>query len=86
MIALVAGGTGFIGRHLVRDLVRRGARVRVLARRDRPVEPFEGPVEIVRGDILDVPSLEACARGADGSDASAAAARRPPSIIARAKR
>jgi len=70
----VTGATGFIGTRLVQALVEQGQRVRALSRRDRidplpgyrPGEP--GPlehelVEIVRGDITDVDSLQ---RGMEG--------------------
>jgi nucleoside-diphosphate-sugar epimerase len=65
MIALVAGGTGFIGGHLVRTLASRGVRVRVLSRKKRRAKSFDHNIEIVYGDILDVDSLEECTRGAD---------------------
>jgi dihydroflavonol-4-reductase len=50
-IALVTGGTGFLGRHLVDTLVERGERVRVLTRGvDRDLE--ERGVEQVVGDVV----------------------------------
>jgi len=64
MLALVAGGTGFIGRHLVRDLVSQGLRVRVLAR-NKPPAPFGGEVEVAYGDVREAGSLEAATRGVD---------------------
>lgn len=49
--ALVTGGCGFIGRHLVRALVERGERVRVLDLADPQGLPPE--IEFVRGSVLD---------------------------------
>ena len=50
-IALVIGGTGFIGSHLVRELVRQGFRVRVLSR--GAVPSTDGPTECIRGSLTD---------------------------------
>ncbi|MCA9576275.1 MAG: NAD-dependent epimerase/dehydratase family protein [Polyangiales bacterium] len=61
---LVVGGTGFIGRALVRRLVESGVSVRVLARdpAGAPPELQRPEVECVRGDFTDlgsvVPALE----------------------------
>lgn len=61
---LVVGGTGFIGKALVRRLVADGQRVRVLARDPRVVSPDlrELGIELVRGDLTRpetlVPALE----------------------------
>jgi predicted dehydrogenase len=61
---LVVGGTGFIGRALVRRLVESGVSVRVLARDPdgAPPELMRPEVERVRGDFTDlasvVPALE----------------------------
>ena len=61
---LVTGGTGFTGRHLVRDLIEDGQAVRVLTRsaeRARQVLPAD--VELVEGDIA-APGVPArCVRG-----------------------
>ena len=50
---LVTGGTGFIGRHLVRRLVEQGQRVRVLSRRPAPTDG-----ELFIGNILHPGSVE----------------------------
>ena len=50
-VALVTGGTGFLGLHLVRKLRERGERVRVLARSGAPELEALG-VELVPGDVV----------------------------------
>ncbi len=62
----VTGAMGFIGSHLVRQLVDSGYRVRVLTRR-LPVHPAYGarPVAAVIGDIEDSQALSELLRGAD---------------------
>lgn len=51
--AFVTGGTGFIGSHLVEELIRRGVReIRCLVRTER--KWLEGlPIRVVRGDLFD---------------------------------
>lgn len=64
MTALVTGGTGFVGAHVVRALLARGEdRVRCLARPGGDRSNLEGcDVEIVEGDLRDQTSLRtACA-------------------------
>lgn len=52
--ALVTGGTGFIGRHVVHALARRGIRVEALVRQTSDLSVFEGvEVQTVVGDVLD---------------------------------
>jgi len=56
---LVTGGSGFIGRQVVTDLMRAGARVRVV-----DVKPHPDPeVEIVEGDLADPATLHASLDG-----------------------
>lgn len=64
-IILVTGGTGFIGRSLVRLLLARGMRVRLLCRSSTKAESLFGrEPDIVTGDILDAGALARACRGA----------------------
>jgi dihydroflavonol-4-reductase len=64
MKALVTGGTGFVGSHLVRGLLKRGAAVRCLARRSSPLDNLKDlPIEIVYGDLRDQESLRKALHG-----------------------
>ncbi|QFU14887.1 NAD-dependent epimerase/dehydratase family protein [Microvirga thermotolerans] len=62
LIALT-GATGFIGRHLLAELPKRGYRVRVLLR--RPAEVPEGATSAVIGDIAQPFNMAAALRDAD---------------------
>jgi UDP-glucose 4-epimerase len=62
LIALT-GATGFIGRHLVAELPKRGYRVRVLLR--RPAEVPEGATGAVIGDIASPHNMAAALRDVD---------------------
>lgn len=58
---LVTGGCGFIGSHIVEDLVRRGHRVRVFddmsSGRRENLQAVAGQVEIVEGDLRDADAV-----------------------------
>ena len=60
---LVTGGCGFIGQHVVRQLVERGDRVRVLDPRD--AGHLSPRVDVIRGSILDQERLNQALRGVD---------------------
>ena len=62
---LVTGGTGFLGSHLLRSLVRAGKPVRALHRRHIPqqVADIRDQVEWVPGDVLDTGALEDAMQG-----------------------
>jgi len=63
-VALVTGGTGFVGANLVRELRRDRRDVRVLARAGGDRRALAGlAIEIVEGDLTDPPSLRAALRG-----------------------
>jgi dihydroflavonol-4-reductase len=61
---LITGATGFIGRHLTRDLVAAGNFVRILARNAQKARALFGDtVEISAGDLLNPASIkQACAK------------------------
>jgi len=65
VLALVTGGTGFVGANLVRELLADGWEVRVLARAGGDRRALDGcAIEIAEGDLLDRESVRAAAKGA----------------------
>jgi uncharacterized protein YbjT (DUF2867 family) len=62
MTILVTGATGRVGRHVVDQLVKRGAAVRVLTR-DPSKAQFPAGVDVVQGDLLDIDALRAAFDG-----------------------
>lgn len=68
----VTGATGFVGRHLVRELLSRGHRVRALVRSAKKAAAVlprdaldDGRVRLVAGDVLDERSPDELVEGAD---------------------
>jgi len=69
MTYLVTGGAGFIGSHIVEELVRRGETVRVLdnfitGKREN-IAAFRDLIELIEGDIRD---LKTCRQALEGVD------------------
>jgi UDP-glucose 4-epimerase len=67
---LVTGGAGFIGSHVVDELLARGARVTVydnfVTGREEFLPPMPHPrLEVVRGDVLDGARLQAAMKGCE---------------------
>lgn len=62
MTILVTGATGNVGRHVVQQLVQRGARIRALARTPATANLPAG-VEVVQGDQLDIDALRQAFQG-----------------------
>ncbi len=64
MRALVTGGTGFVGAHIVRALLDRGASVRCLVRSTSPDSALAGlEVERVVGDLRDFDAVRSAVQG-----------------------
>src|SRR5690349_2474264 len=64
--ALVTGATGLVGSHVAEGLVARGWNVAALVRDPSSAAWLASAgVELRRGDVLDAPSFDAAARGAD---------------------
>ena len=66
---LVTGGAGFVGSHLVEELVRRRERVRVLdnfstSKREN-IETFLGDVELLEGDVRSYQTVREAVSGVD---------------------
>jgi len=65
-LALVTGASGFVGSHIVDELLRRGARVRCLVRATSSRRWLEGKgVELADGDVCERQGLDAAVSGAD---------------------
>ena len=62
MTILITGATGRVGRQVVKQLVKRGADVRVLVR-DTSKASFPAGVEVVQGDLLDIDALRTALSG-----------------------
>ncbi len=56
-LTIVTGGAGFIGSHLVAQLVDSGRPVRVIERPGTTVDHLPAPVDLVFADIRDRPGL-----------------------------
>lgn len=69
-LAVVFGGSGFIGRNVVRELARRGWRIRAAVRRPhhalflRPMGAV-GQVQLFQANVRHHPSVERAVKGAD---------------------
>jgi dihydroflavonol-4-reductase len=64
--ALVTGGNGFLGAHVVRALAARGTHVRVLVREGADRRALAGvDCEFVIGDLRDADAVERAVRGCD---------------------
>jgi len=65
MKILVTGGTGKVGGAVVNELLKRGAEVRVLSRKQPQAGKLPAGVDVAIGDLLDPVSVEQAMRGVD---------------------
>jgi len=84
-VYVVTGGGGFIGSHIVEELLRRNQTVKVIdnfstGKREN-VEPFEDEIEIIEADIADAKNLAQFLKGTDYVIHQAAIPSVPKSII-----
>ncbi|KAM0123636.1 hypothetical protein ACHAO1_011248 [Botrytis cinerea] len=61
----IAGATGFVGPHILKELVDAGFQITVLTRSKRP-KTFDSSIKVVEVDFTSVESLTAALRGIDG--------------------
>lgn len=71
-LVTIFGGSGFVGRHVVRELARRGWRIRVGVRRPERANFLQpmgavGQIQPVKANILDAASVAAALEGADAA-------------------
>lgn len=69
-LAVVFGGSGFVGRHVVRELARRGWRVRAAVRRPHHAQFLRtmgavGQIQLVQANVRHPASIEQALKGAD---------------------
>lgn len=82
---IVTGGAGFIGSHIVEELVRRGESVKVIdnfsSGKKENLEPFARNVEVISADLTNVPDLDRIFSGTDYVIHQAAIPSVPKSIV-----
>ncbi len=69
-LVTIIGGSGFVGRHVVRALAKRGYRIRVVARNPNTAHHLQplgnvGQIVSVRGNLRDRASIDRAVQGAD---------------------
>lgn len=67
MLVLVTGGTGFVGRNIVKLLTAHGHKVRCLVRHPDTASETDDSVEFVKGDVTDLQSVVSSAEGIDAA-------------------
>src|SRR2546428_11933945 len=65
MLLLIIGATGGTGRELVKQALERGHQVTAFVRTPARLRLAHERLTVVRGDVLDLSSVEAAVRGSD---------------------
>jgi len=65
MKILVTGGTGKVGSEVIKELSKRGAKVRALVRKKEAAAHFPRGIEVAVGDLLDPVSVHQALEGVD---------------------
>lgn len=63
---LITGGSGFLGVELIDELLKRGDRVRIMARDEGKMIPLQNRVDIYPGDVCDPFEVQQAMKGVDG--------------------
>ncbi len=71
-LVTVVGGSGFVGRYVVQELVAAGARVRIAVRRPNQAVALKplggvGQIQLIAADVRDVAAMKAAMHGADAA-------------------
>ena len=84
MKVVLFGATGRTGRLLARQAVEEGREVTAFARDPARMGAVDARLHVVRGDVLDAPSVDRAVRGHEGVlCALGLTARRPPPVLSR---
>jgi len=62
---LITGGTGFIGRYFVNDMIQQGYDIRLLVRTDEEAKDFSSRVEVFKGDATKLETLNGISKDVD---------------------
>jgi nucleoside-diphosphate-sugar epimerase len=62
---LITGGTGFIGRYFVNDMIQQGYDIRLLARTDEEAKDFSSKVEVFKGNATKLETLNGISKDVD---------------------
>ena len=62
---LVAGATGYLGMHIVKNLAERGISTTALVRNASKINNLELPITVLEAEVTKPSTLENCCRGID---------------------